>query len=333
MDAGSLDPNLLATGKRPKGAAENVVAPVPNSRRRRVLKGIAYLTIFFLSFSFFLLWKIPGGLVTNFVLQKINEAGPYRVDAQKVELHFLLVPHIEFESMQLSPKYPNTGMSFDLDNLKLYPSFRMLGSLLTGAPAMKASFLADAYKATWSGAVSLGDDIDFGLDAENIDFTKLTPLLNAGIELKGVIRKLAVDLTMAGQKLARADGDIQMSGSGFQVDPAAFQIPMALPILNLGAAEIQGKLTNGRLQFQKAQVGGPGSDLELRLEGEVQLADPLPYSRMNLRLRLKFSEKLKKAVPTLEGMLGMVAAKRPDGFYGAKLSGTLANPGLPTPDP
>lgn len=334
MEAGSLDPNLLATGRRPKGAAADTApAPAPSSRRKTILKGIAYVAIFFTAFLFFLLLKIPSGIVTNFVLQKINESGPYRVDARKVEMKLLMVPHLNFEGMQLSPRYPGAGMSFDLDKLELYPSFRMLGSLLTGAPAVKAGFVAEAYKANWSGSVSLGNDTDFGLDAENIDITKLTPLLEAGVELKGVIQKLAVDLAMTAQKISRANGEIRLSGTNFQVDPGAFQVPMPLPILDLGPVEIQGKLTNGRLVFQKAQVGAAGRDLELRLEGDIQIADTLPYSRMNLRLRIKPSEKLKKAVPTLEGMLGMVAAKRADGFFGTKLSGTFASPGLPTPDP
>lgn len=334
MEAGSLDPNLLATGRRPKGApADPAPLPAPSSKKRKVMKGIAYVAIFLAAFAFFLLWKIPGGIVTNFVLQKINEAGPYRVDARNVELKILFVPHIEFEGMQLSPKYPAGGMTYEFENLKLYPSLSMLASLLTGSPAVKTSFIADAYKAEWSGNVSLGNDTEIGLDAENIDLTKLSPLVDAGIEIKGIVKKLGIDLAMAGQKISRANGDILVSGANFEIDPAAFQVPMPLPILNLGPVEIQGKLTNGRLQFQKAQVGGPGSDLEIRLEGDIQLSDTIPYSRMNLRLRIKPSDKLKKAVPTLEGMLGVVAAKRADGFYGTKVNGTLANPGLPTPDP
>src|SRR5690606_19573299 len=77
MEAGSLDPNLLATGRRPKGAAADTApAPAPSSRRKTILKGIAYVAIFFTAFLFFLLLKIPSRIVTNVVRPRQARALP-----------------------------------------------------------------------------------------------------------------------------------------------------------------------------------------------------------------------------------------------------------------
>jgi type II secretion system protein N len=336
MQSDSLDPSLLATGKKAKLPPGQAPAPaaisMPISRRRRILKRAAYVFLFLFSLIFFLLLKIPSGFITNIALQQINAVSPLQAEAQNIGLRFFLLPHLRVEKLELSPRFPDTGNPIVVDQLSLYPSFKALLMALSGKPGAAASFDMDAYKANISGSFAMSQATNLDLKVKDLDLAKFTPLIEAGFELQGVIQKLSLDLAMEAQKLSRADGEIHLSGKNFRLDPAAFQIPMVMPILDLGSVEIHGKLQKGKLRLEKLQVGDATKDMEVRVEGEIQLAEPLSFSRVDLKVKVKPADRIKKAMPTLEGMLGMVGAKKADGFYAMKVSGVATQPMLPTPD-
>jgi type II secretion system protein N len=328
MPVDTLDPNLLASAKKPRETAPTPAAPV--SRMRKTLKVVAYAAIFLAAFLFFVVIKLPDSLVTNFVLNQVNQHSPYRAHAERAGLRFFLTPHLEFTNLQLEPKIPNQGIPLKFTELSLYPSFLSLLPL-AGPPQPGGSFSAEAYSAQWSGYFSPGSG--FRLDAENVDLAKLEPLLEQGVDIKGLITSLLARFDLVDQKFSRANGELRASGKEFLLDPASFQLGMPLPILDLGGLELEARAERGRLQFQKFVLGSPQKDLEIRVEGDVQLADNLQFSRLNLRLRIRPSAKILQAVPALPGMLGLVAAKRADGTYGMKVSGVLASLGMPQPDP
>lgn len=333
MPVDSLDTNLLSTGRRAKSDVDAPAeAAAPVNRRNQILKALAYTLIFLLALIIFMIVKLPDSVVSNFTMRALNQNTPYNFRADRISFHTFLLPHLSFEKLELEPKFPTgDGGSISIDSMNVYPS--ILSLIPTGStPTVRGSFSADAYKGAFSGSFALGQNTDLSLKVDSLDLSKVKPLSQAGLDLKGIITSLALNIVMENQRLSRSDGDIRMSGKNIIFDPASLQLPLPIPVLDLGSADIQARIVKGKLHLDKFQVGA-GKDLELKAEGDIQLAEPMNYSRLDLRLRLKPSDKLLQAIPALQGMLTSLAAKRADGYYGMKVSGTLSAMGLPQPDP
>ncbi len=106
---------------------------------------------------------------------------------------------------------------------------------------------------------------------------------------------------------------------------------MPLPILDLGNLVLTGKIQNGKGVIERLNIGEPGKDIEAQAQGIINLKEPIFYSDLDLQIKFRVSEKILKVIPSLEGLLGLIAAKRADGFYGTKLKGPLLGMNMPTP--
>jgi type II secretion system protein N len=328
MAVDTLDPNLLASGKKIK-APPPVPVPASVARRRSALKALAYMAIFLAALLFFFYLKTPSSLVQGFVLNTLNQNGNLQWQADSVSTRMLLLPHLRAEKLSVAP----TRGSFPpvlFDTMRIYPSFLSLIPF-TGKMNPSFSFDGTAYKAEFSGK-AWPNGSALNLSVENMDFSELVPLLEAGVRLKGVVEKLDTELELVGGRLSQANGVISAKGKSFVVDPSAFSLPLPLPILDLGALDLQARLDKGRMNIEKFSIGTPGKDLEVRGTGSIQLMDTVQFSRVDLRLRIKPSAKIIAAMPALQGMLTTIAAPQSDGFYAMKLSGTFTQMGLPQPD-
>lgn len=304
--------------------------PVPN-RLRRILKILAYIAIFLSALFLFMALKIPDSLVANSVLNSLNNGTPYRWQADKISAHFFLLPHLNTEKLTMEGKGMSTMPPVTFDTLKLYPS--LLSFLpLTGSVNPKISFDGTAYGANLKGSARTGQNFSLSLNTENLNLGKVTPLVEAGVDLQGILTSLVADLDMENNDLSKADGTVKISGKNFVLDPAALQIPMPLPVLDLGTVEVRGKADKGKFKIEQFQVGGAGKDLELRVTGDITLQRNAMFSPANLRVVLKPSKKVMEAMPSLQGLLTTLAAPQPDGFFAMRFKGTLGNLGLPQPD-
>jgi type II secretion system protein N len=326
----AIDASLLR-GPSPVEDAPATSPVAPASRLRRALKLVAYIAIFLGALALFTVLKLPDALVANSVLNSLNNNTPYRWQAEKISAHFLLLPHLNTEKLTMEGKGMNTMPPVVFDTLTLYPS---LLSMIpwTGSVNPRVSFDGTAYGANLKGSARSGRDLAFTLNAENVNLGKVTPLSQAGIDLQGVLTKVAADLDLENNDLSKADGTVELSGKNFVLDPAAFQIPMALPVMDLGNVEIRGKADGGKFKIDHFQIGGAGKDLEIRVTGEITLQRNAMFSPANLRVVLKPSKKVLDAVPSIGGLLGTLATLQPDGYYAMRFTGTLGNLGLPRPD-
>lgn len=328
MAVDTLDPNLLASGKKSK-APPPVPVPAGVARRRNFFKVLAYVAVFFSALIFFFYLKTPASIVQGFVLNTLNQNGAMQWQADSISTRMFLLPHLRAENLSVAP----TRGSFPpvlFNTMRIYPSFLSLIPW-TGKMNPAFSFDGSAYKADFSGK-AWPNGSALNLSVANMDFSELVPLLEAGVRLKGVMEKLDTELELVGGRLSQANGTISAKGKNFVVDPSAFSLPLPLPILDLGSLDMQGRLDKGRLNIEKFSIGTPGKDLEVRGSGSIQLMDTIQFSRVELRLRIKPSAKIITAMPALQGMLTTIAAPQSDGFYAMKLSGTFTQMGLPQPD-
>jgi type II secretion system protein N len=325
MAVDTLDPNLLASGKKATPPPLNA----PRTRGQKAAKMAAYVGIFLAAFLFFFYLKTPSSLVQGIVLNTLNQGGAMQWQADSVSSRILLLPHINAENLSVSSTR-DAFPTFSFDEIRIFPS---LFSLVPWTGHMNPAFSFDgtAYKAKFSGKAWPNTPALY-LTLENLDLTQLTPLVENGAHMKGVVSDLNADVSLDGNRLSHASGTVALKGKNFVVDPSAFQLPLPLPILDLGALDIQARADKGKVTLEKVSVGSPGRDLEVRASGTIQLSDNIQFSRMDLHLRLKPSPKILAAMPSLKTMLETVAALQGDGFYATRLSGTFAQPGLPQPD-
>ncbi len=311
----ALDTNLIQTAKKPKGDSPDPAA----RKKKRILKILSYVLFFLSSLIFFTLVKIPNSAIANFLLNYANQSSSsYNFQAERIAVRFFPLPHLEVASLALEPRFPGAGVPIALEEINLYPNpFLGLG----------ASFRALGYRNKIQGYIS---NSSFKLEGEGVDLSKLTPLADLGLDLKGILSVLYLKLSLDGQRVSKTTGEFHLSGKNFVFDPSNFGLPVALPILQLGDLEIQGTANNGQVKIDKFKVGGPGKDIEIQVpSGSLALNDVSLNSRYDLHILIKPSPSLEKAVPLLPSMLSAMATKRADGFFGLKLAGTFGG-GVPS---
>ena len=176
----------------------------------------------------------------------------------------------------------------------------------------------------------MGSDISLAVESESLDLARIGPLLQPGLDIKGSLSSVFLKIQLPKQRMSQAEGEIRIKGKGTQLDPSAFSLPIALPILNLGDLDVQGSISRGQLKFEKFKIGSQGKDLEIQIpNGIIQLSDISLNTRYDLHLLLKPSPTIEKAVPGLSSMLGMWATTKPDGNFAIHVQGTMSSP-MPT---
>ena len=142
---------------------------------------------------------------------------------------------------------------------------------------------------------------------------------------------LDVDITAPNNHNAEAAGNAEWTWSKMSLGDGKEKLKIAgNPLLTEGITlpRVSFGDFGGKVVFQKGigrlqGVGARSADAEVKIEGEVRLADPLSYTYLDLYVMFKFSDALLKRADKLQVMLQFAESmgKRPDGFYGFRLSG------------
>ena len=190
---------------------------------------------------------------------------------------------------------------------------------------LEGEFSSDKKKKDWS-VKAAAEDIKLG--QAKILSKKLGLPLMGGLSAE-------VDLKVPGGKMNEASGTLRISCKGCSLGDgkkklkikgnAFLSAGITLPKLRMGKMSGEVKVDKGEAKIQSFSAKSP--DLELKLEGSVQLRQPMGFSVLNGYLRFKVSDALKEKNPAfglLDTALGN--AKRPDGFFGMKVFGNLKNP-------
>jgi len=105
-------------------------------------------------------------------------------------------------------------------------------------------------------------------------------------------------------------------------------LAQGITVPHIKVGRLSGLITveKGRATLKDFRAHSP--DLDLQVDGYVELRDPLSFSVLHLYVRFKPSEALAKREPTIELLNNVLSgtAKRADGFFGLSLLGTLASP-------
>ena len=199
------------------------------------------------------------------------------------------------------------------------------------------SFAIEAFHGTIDGSarVTLTDN-HYTIEAVGLELGAIQGLQTAlGPPLEGKVEG-KLDLDAPGRLLANSSGSIEVN-----IDEAIFgdgkgklSIPgdpflaqgVTIPKIRLGKVVGALSIDKGKAHIDNLRVHS--ADVDITVEGYVDLRDPLPSSQLHLFLRFKLSDALLKREPTLELVTGNLSSqgKRPDGFIGAQLTGSLGSP-------
>jgi type II secretion system protein N len=174
------------------------------------------------------------------------------------------------------------------------------------------------------------------VSARDVDMSQLPGIRETlNLPVTGTL-KLDLDLASATGHYANAKGELSFTctacvlGDGktpLRIEGNPFLGGgLTLPKVRVGDLRGEVGIDGGTAKLK--DVGAKSPDLELTIEGDVSLRDPLPGSLLNVYLRFKLSDAFLKSAGTLSTLLQMAGAsgKRPDGFYGVRILGRAAAP-------
>ena len=148
----------------------------------------------------------------------------------------------------------------------------------------------------------------------------------------GGLLDLDLDLAAPNHRNGEANGTLSWKWANMSVGDGKEKLKITgNPLLAEGISLPRVRLGDfaGKVVFQKGVgrlqgVGARSQDGEVRIEGEVRLADPLVFTNVDVYVMFKFSDAMLKSADKLQLMLQFAESmgKRSDGFYGFRVSGT-----------
>ncbi len=222
---------------------------------------------------------------------------------------------------------------------------------------------------TWSGRVAGGsvngryksvpDEGVLSADIADVAVGRV-PVISApgGVPLDGKLTVKA-DLNAPKNLMAQANGSIAFTLDEATLGDGKAQVAVpgmgeGLTIPKIAIGKLAGTISVEKGKATLHDVRAHSKDLEVELDGYLELRDPISLSVVHAYLKVKPSDALLKRDPKIEGMvmMGGAVARRNDGFYGFTITGVLSSlaalpakeppfgvtgvaraPGVPTPAP
>jgi type II secretion system protein N len=316
-------------------------------RLRTWLKYGGLVAFYLFSLFIFCFLTFPYERLRDRVVEEFNarQTGPDPLRLELTELDGYSLGGVEAEGIRLisAPK-PSTDPAIKpkpsvLEIQSAHVRVSLLG-LLFGS--LDLSFGADAFGGTISGTTSESDGTrSLDLRLEDLSLAQAPLLADAiGLPLGGTVQG-ELELVLPEGKLAKAEGTVELEITGLSVGDGKAKIrdTIALPQVEAGDLKLQGDVTEGQLKL--TEFAAKGDDLEFVSEGSIRLRDPAATSLLSLTARFRFTERYANKNDLTRALLGTPGssapglfdldpknkrAKRPDGFYGYRASGTLASP-------
>jgi type II secretion system protein N len=213
-----------------------------------------------------------------------------------------------------------------------------LFSLLFGSRVM--TFGAEAFDGSIDGEVSDSEsERNVELELEELDLSQ-APLVGEAIGLPafGRLSGTAV-LDSPEARLSKAQGNVSLKITDLAVGDGKAKIrdTIALPRIEAGELVLEAEVTGGQLTIEQFSATGP--DLEFVADGTVRLRDQPEHSSVVLNVKFKFTERYTNKNDLTKSLFGAGTtpglfdldpknkrAKRADGFYGWRVSGSVSKP-------
>jgi type II secretion system protein N len=271
------------------------------------------------------LLKIPSSIIHNWVKELTQDL----LYQQGIELfckdfRFSLLSGMTLEMRKGHVKMLKTpDLHFYFDTMILKPS---LFALLLGKRVIRLT-LQEKETSVQINLTHTKNLLKIFLQSQKVPLEKL-PIALTGLDLnfKGLLNT-DIDVTMTNMDPFKASGQVNLQVQEFLFEPQNI-LGFDIPLLKVKAVDIKTHLSNGKIQIDKAVLGGASqlkdSDITANITGFIQLIEPFDSSTIALSTQFSFSDHLMKSFIILDSLLA--PAKKSDGSFGYKISGKFNNP-------
>jgi type II secretion system protein N len=320
-----------------------------SAKYKRILKWVGYAAFYLFALALFSYLTFPFDRLRTRIQTEFNagQTGPNPLTLRLGHLGSYWFSGIQADNVDLiappsasppdDPSKPNKPKIMRIDSVHARVS---LVRLLFGT--VHVNFGASALGGEISGFTS---DADGGrkleVDIEDLglaDAPLIADLL--GLPVGGQLAG-HVEFLLPEGKLTQAEGKVDLKFLGLSVGDGKTKVlnAIALPKVEVGDLTLKATATKGVLKVD--QLSAAGKDLDLQSEGSVRLRDQFDQSVLSISARFKFNDRFTNKDEMTRGLFGAPGspvpglfdlvpqnkqAKRADGFYGWRVSGTFSRP-------
>lgn len=319
------------------------------ARTKRILTWVGYAAFYLFALMIFAYLTFPYDRLRSRIQNEFNrsQTGPNPLTLRLGHLGSYWFSGVEADDVDLISPPPLPVAGEEAKPAK--PKMMRIDSLHVRASMLRLlfgtvhiSFGAKAFGGEVSGFTS---DADGGrkLEVEIEDMGLAdAPMLSdmLGLPIGGTLSG-TVEFLMPEGKLAKGEGKVDLKFAGLSAGDGKTKVlnAIALPKVEVGDLTLQATATAGNLKIDT--LSASGKDVDLSADGSVRLRDPFDQSVMSLAARFKFSDKFTNKDDMTRGLFGAPGspvpglfdlvpqnkhAKRPDGFYGWRVNGSISHP-------
>lgn len=312
-------------------------------RVRQILKWAGYVGFYFFALLLFAYLTFPYNRLGDRIVAEFNarQTGPKPMRLKLGDMSSYWLNGVEAENITLtSPGEPDEqGRPGKPKVMKIDSAHASVSLLRLLIGSLRVSFGATAFGGELSGSSANSDEgRQLEVELEDLDLGQ-APLFAdlVGLPLSGKLSG-TIDLLMPEEKLSKADGKLNLKVVGLAAGDGKAKIrdTIALPRLEAGDLTLDAEVKTGNMKLTNISANGP--DLKLDSEGTLRLRDVFDTSVLNLNLTFKFQDRYTNKSDITKSLFGsgsmpglfdldpkMKHAKRPDGSYGWRASGSLAH--------
>ena len=306
-------------------------------RLKKVLIAAGYVAFYVFTLVVFFYWTFPYDRLKERIVRDFNarQSGPGAMSLELDELSSYWLSGIEAEGLRLVSPPEGKAKKPTITSVESAHARISLPALLIGRRSV--SFGADAFGGSLDGNISDSEaERVVEIEIEELDLGQ-TPMLAGllGLPITGAVSG-AIELAAPEARLSKAEGKISLKMTGLSVGDGKAKIReiIALPKLDAGTLTLEAEVKSGTVKI--TQLSGSGPDLELGAEGTIRLRDQPAQSALQLTSEFKFTDRYTNKDDITRALFGPSgafdldrknrAAKRPDGFYSWRVTGTLDKP-------
>jgi len=272
-------------------------------------------------FLFFVLWRFPYQNLKGHIFSLIYKKTRIVMSADEIGPAFLGWPGISLSKADLTIPIKRDRLNIQAESVVAKVG---IGGLFPFGPLVSLYFrnlkeggdLYVKYKQAGSRRAVI-------LEAEGVILDQLA-LQNMPDAVRGKLDAEA-DMSIDIKKVANSHGYLNLDATGLTLPPANVpQFLLSIPSLSLGKLTGRLVLNKGVAEITEFTFGGPKADLKGSLTGSIQLKNSMPQSKVDLRLTVEVSERIKNdpSTVTFLSILNTYKTSKP-GVYAMEWSGTF----------
>jgi type II secretion system protein N len=310
-------------------------------RRRKILLAIGYGAFYWLMLIVFFFFTFPYDRLKERLVHDFNarQTGPDAMHLEVDRMSSYWLSGVEADGMRListpPPDPSGKPVKPKVTTVERAHARISLFSLLFGHKVV--SFGAKAFGGSLDGSVA-DSEAERVLDVqmEDLDLGQ-TPLLAGllGLPVSGKLSGTA-NLITPEARLSKAEGKVSLKLAGLAVGDGKAKIHdlIALPKLDAGELSLEAEVKSGQISVTELAANGP--DLQLDAQGTIRLRDQPEQSLLSLNAEFKFTDHYTNKDDMTKALFGPSGAfdldpknhraKRADGFYSWRVSGSLNSP-------